>query len=369
LEFLLSNRLSRALHVARFFSSPRDGAAYIGWLGFRNLGDEVLFEVAERCMAPMPMSWMWEPSSPLIGKLLKHKRHACTVLGGGTQIGDPSPLDWFKDRLAQSDTGAVFGAGVDPSLEGPIPAWLEAWGDVLRRLPYVGVRGPESAATLARVGVKAENLGDPVCWFSSPVEFWQPQEKVLGLNVGHSYGHMFGSEDVIQKNFITYAKTMRERGWRIEFFCVWPDDLNVTQRVASEAGIAAPVIHCIYESADDYLQAVRRMKVFTGIKLHAVAMAMCANVPALMVGYRAKCREFMSTIGMESHALRSDNFDAGQMLALTESLDSNGATIAARTRAGMAPIQARMNEVGQHIVQLARTSRGGGVLAQPAVPR
>jgi polysaccharide pyruvyl transferase WcaK-like protein len=218
------------------------------------------------------------------------------------------------------------------------------------------VRGPETAATLARVGVAAEILGDPVCWFGQPREFWQPTEKVMGLNVGHSYGHMYGAEAEIQKKLADFARTMRQRGWTIEFYCVWPDDLGVIHRVAAEAGIANPVIHCIYDDARAYLERVRRLQFFVGIKLHAVALAMCANTPSVMLEYRPKCREFMSSLGMERFAFRSDRFAVEDLLAAADEFEHRSGAIADAIVSGMAPIRSRLQGLGDRIAKLESTN-------------
>lgn len=349
----VSEKLRQISHWQRYVSSPRSSAFYVGWLGYLNLGDEILWEAAQECVSPLQLTWVRQPRRGVLKWLANHKRHSLAILGGGTQIGEPSPIDWFKHGLSIAGTGVVFGAGVSPALEDAIPAWLKRWGDVLRPLPYVGVRGPESAATLARVGVRADVLGDPVCWFSQPIEFWVPKDKTVGLNVGHSNGHMYGDELDIQAKLAAYARCMSQRGWAVEFFCVWPDDLNTVRRVAVEAGILEPVVHCIYQDARQFLDRVRTLKMFVGIKLHGVALAMCANVPSLMLEYRPKCREFMATLGLDRFVLRSDEITLDVLLALTGELDDHGPEVAASIRASMTGIQRRLKEVGREIAALS----------------
>jgi len=247
--------------------------------------------------------------------------------------------------------GRVFGAGVTPAVTGPVPDWLESWGKVLRPLRYVGVRGPESAATLQRVGVDAQVLGDPVCWFSQATSFWKPQQGVIGLNVGHSHGHMYGQEDVIQTQLSTLAKELVGAGNRLEFFCVWPEDLATTKKVAAAAGIADPVIHEIYEGAAKFQQIVRRMQVFVGIKLHAVALAMCSNVPSLMIEYRPKCREFASTMGVENYCIRSDSLDVPRLLDLVVELQSSGDTVSASMHQHAQTIRNRLVQLSSTLVK------------------
>ena len=315
---------------------------YTGWVGYRNLGDEILLEAARECFAPAPIAYLRDFGKPVVRQLIDAKRHRLAMLGGGTQIGVPSPIERFKGALARSDAGIVFGAGVTPAVSGPVPDWLEAWGEVLRPLRYVGVRGPESAATLRRVGVDAQVLGDPVCWFSQATDFWKPEPGLIGFNVGHSHGHMYGQENVIQTQLADLARELVARGNRLEFFCVWPEDLATTKKVAADAGIADPVIHEIYEGALRFQRAASRMQVFIGIKLHAVALAMCANVPSLMIEYRPKCREFASTMGVEKYCVRSDSLDVAQLLGLVDELRASGSEVSGVLRAHAQVIRARL---------------------------
>ena len=318
------SKLGQIGDILRYLAQDSHSIHYTGWVGYRNLGDEILLEAAQECFAPARIVWIREFHDARARALVARKRHELAMLGGGTQIGERSPIDRFRRAIAASKAAFVFGAGVTPALDGPIPPWLEQWGEVLRPLAYVGVRGPESAATLRRAGVDAQVLGDPVAWFTRPVDFWQPTEGLIGVNVGHSHGHMYGQESTIQTQLAQLVRELGARGHRFEFFCVWPEDLETTRRIAAEAGVKDPVIHEIYEGARRFQEAVRRVQVFVGIKLHAVALAMCSSVPSLMIEYRPKCREFATTMGVQDFCVRSDTLDVGQMLALVDDLKARG---------------------------------------------
>ncbi|HEX7638723.1 MAG TPA: polysaccharide pyruvyl transferase family protein [Burkholderiaceae bacterium] len=344
------SKIGTIADILRYLAEDAHSIHYTGWVGYRNLGDEILLEAAQQCFAPARIVWIKDFHDKRMRALISRKRHELAMLGGGTQIGEHSPLERFRRALAASKSGFVFGAGVTPCTEGPVPPWLEQWGEVLRPLPYVGVRGPESAATLKRVGVAAQVLGDPVCWFARPTDFWLPQDGLIGINVGHSHGHMYGQESEIQRQLAELVRGLAARGHRFEFFCVWPEDLETTRRIAAEAGIARPVIHEIYDGAMRFQEAVRRMQVFIGIKLHAVALAMCSSVPSLMIEYRPKCREFAATMGAEDYCVRSDALDVGQMLALVDDLRTRGAAQAATMRQHALEIRGRLESLSRSLL-------------------
>ena len=164
------SKLGQIGDILRYLAQDSHSIHYTGWVGYRNLGDEILLEAAQECFAPARIVWIREFHNARARALVARKRHELAMLGGGTQIGERSPIDRFRRAIAASKAAFVFGAGVTPAVDGPIPSWLEQWGEVLRPLAYVGVRGPESAATLRRAGVDAQVLGDPVAWFTRPVD-------------------------------------------------------------------------------------------------------------------------------------------------------------------------------------------------------
>ena len=336
------SKLGAIRDVLDYLGEKHDTIHYTGWIGYRNLGDEILLEAARESFAPVRVVWIRGFHNAWIRKTLARQRHELAMLGGGTQIGERSPIDRFKEALSRSKGGIVFGAGVTPANEGPPPDWLKQWGDVLRPLEYVGTRGPESAETLRRVGVNAQVLGDPVCWFSRELDYWRPEPGLIGINVGTSHGHVYGDESEIQQQFVRIVRELIRTGHRIEFFCVWSEDLETTRRVAAEAGVTQPVIHEVYEGAAAFQDKVRRMQVFVGIKLHACALAMCANVPTLIVEYRPKCREYASTMGVEQFCVRSDGMDAEQMLELVSTLKARGPEISERLHRCAQVIRARI---------------------------
>lgn len=345
------SKIGTAGDILRYLGKSTHTIHYTGWVGYKNLGDEILLEAARESFAPAEVVWIRSFHNQLAERVLSTKRHELAMLGGGTQIGEPSPIDRFESVLKRSKAGFVFGAGVTPAVEGPIPDWLEKWGKVLRPLAYVGTRGPESAATLKRVGVDAQVLGDPVCWFSKPLDFWRPEPGLVGLNIGHSHGNMYGKESAIQQQFVQLARELLRQGNRIEFFCVWPEDLETTRRVAQEAGIAHPVIHEIYEGAARFQETVRRMSLFIGIKLHANALAMCTNVPTLMIEYRPKCLEFASTLGVQEFCVRSDSLDVDQMLERVATLRTRGPAVAAQMHEQAQVIRNRILDLSKRLLR------------------
>jgi len=318
--------MKRILNRIRFNLFPKKSIEYIGCPAL-NLGDQALLSVIQSIFPNIILNW---PSERFL-KMERKKKRLASMLGGGTLI---EPGQWgnqFYDKFDRSleshGRGIVFGTGVANLL---FPSYADEyrkdpkrylkWRSLLNKCNYVGVRGPQSKETLAELGVEAEIIGDPVCSLVQPREFWQPISDHLGINIGHGGGTIWGDRNQLISEVTKFISDATKQGWKIEFFVLTDGDLIMTQKVAAKAGIRNPVIHCECRNAKNYLNQVRRMNVFIGMKLHSVILAMCALVPSIMMEYRPKCLDFMTSMGLESFNIRTSEVNSHKLFVLIESL-------------------------------------------------
>lgn len=318
-----SKRVVRFLNEVRRTPSPR--LAYIcGWLGNDNLGDEALFEAQAELFRPFSLiNFQAERSVAYLNKWTH--TFVGGVLAGGTIINqDRLFLLGFERAVTHMEEVIVFGSGVrDPRFWQSKKDWVDnrqRWRDSLRDCAFVGVRGPISASLLEEVGVSAEVVGDPALVFfnESRVLEKRGSELRLGLNIGQSHGNVWGSEEDIAAQYVILARRARRQGWTVTWFVVWPEDLDVTLRVAAESGTAQDIF-IEYRSAERYMVKAREMTVFVGMKLHATILAICAGVPALMIEYRPKCRDFMMSINQDDANIRADEFCGEEAFVILQS--------------------------------------------------
>ena len=168
-----------------------------------------------------------------------------------------------------------------------------------------------------------EVVGDPALTFAADqlCENGSYMPDSVGFNIGQSDGCMWGSEDRVLDEYVRLATLARDSGWRVKWFVVYPPDLSITVKAAQLSG-TSDEIHEIYSDVGRYLELVRPLSTFVGMKLHATALASCAYVPSVMLEYRPKCRDFMQSIGQDEMTIRTDTFKAEEVWDIVSALNS-----------------------------------------------
>jgi hypothetical protein len=336
----------------------RPRVAYVGgWKGNANLGDELLYTAMTRLF---PRCSFFESRGERYETLLAkvYRPFTASVLAGGTLINRSIRyLRTAGDAFPLSPASFVFGSGVaHPGFwkgraDGKQP-WVDTrsqWVELLRRCAYVGVRGPDSAAHLAEAGLEGvEVIGDPVLALATDGPRGDVRERSIGLNLGTAGGQMLGDEAAVIAQFVALARRAGIEGWTVEWFVVWPADLPIVRQAAEESG-TGEVIHELYTDHERFLELGGRMAVFVGMKLHAVALATCAQVPSAMVEYRPKCRDYMRSIDQEHLTIRPDDFRADEAWERVREIASDRDAHVARLRDGVLPLRDRQKERANEI--------------------
>ena len=288
-----------------------------GFHGRRNLGDDALFAAAKRIFGHCslvefsgtptvrPLQWLYPATQP-------------AILAGGTLINrDPG---WLAVAQAYARVGTglcIFGTGVaSRDFWTGRTGWtdrLAEWLPILRACTYVGVRGPLSAQALIAEGIDAHVLGDPALALADAVmdRSAVASPPALGLNIA-TQGDMWGDKTATLMRVAALARTARANGWTVHWFVLHPADLEPTRALATQTGTAG-YIHETYTDYRHYMNRVRPLTAFVGMKLHAVVLAICAYVPSIMLEYRPKCRDFMLSIGQEDVSVRADRIDPAHL--------------------------------------------------------
>jgi polysaccharide pyruvyl transferase WcaK-like protein len=111
------------------------------------------------------------------------------------------------------------------------------------------------------------------------------------------------------------------RGWRVRFFVVNPEDRADAMACIRRTGLDPDRTELLATPrADQFMDEVARCTVVVGERLHAVVLAAGAGVPAVMVEYQPKCRDFMASIDRSEWCVRTDEITAANVLERVEAL-------------------------------------------------
>ncbi len=334
-------RIFRLKELAAFLAASHNSQVYHGFLGYDNLGDEVLWDQVRAAFAPLSLVSAPPRSRGLRQKLVDRKTWDRVILGGGTLIGGnlrdgSNPFrehfEWFQSRARHS---VVFGTGAGKLSDDPSEnVWLSEWEPLLARADYIGVRGPMSVEALASIGIEAELLGDLACLMAQGPGFWAPpRTNVLGVNLGRvdPKSDRTEAEAATEQNLVeVLSDLVAERargGWRTEFFVVVPADCAIVDQVVRRSSVTDCKIHRIYRDGHEYLNAVRHVTAFVGMKLHSVILAMCAGVPSIMVSYASKCDDFMMSVELDEYVVPLERLNLDVLNRKLETLMSSAAPL------------------------------------------
>lgn len=364
----IKNKLDDTRMTLRYISQglleKRPHMSYIGaWDKTPNLGDKAL-ATAARLLFPQCGFIDYPCTRPeyfyKIAKRLRFIKYG--LLAGGTLINRTDrALEMANECFPLCKKSIVFGSGVaDTSFWKDQPNWhnnIDKWRPVLESCSYLGVRGPLSAANLIDAGFKnVEVIGDPilVCAEQRTSEHSKPIKRSIGLSISHPgiepYENMWGSLASLSDQYIKLASILRQKGWKVRWLIADYRETEMVKKIAAASGTDQEII----DSGGNYktwMDLVRPLSAFVGMKLHSVALATCAYVPSIMCEYRPKCADYMSYIGQESNTVRTDEFDADMIFQRVEDMDSQRQRYSGILYDSISPLKEKQIRKAQQLIR------------------
>ncbi len=303
---------------------------YYGWLSHQNLGDEALYESSKHVFDQLNLI----PFVPVVNRFAKtqldlvtyiRKPQACLV-GGGTLIYTPQVN--FYQLMQNKLPLFFFGAGVEDLQHkgnSAVPLELsQQWNSLLNECALVSVRGPYSLKLLEQNGFsQATIVGDPALSLADD----KPRPKKgrhIAINFGDTKGNLWGGDDKVVYSFCKeLANHLLGEGFQVSLFSVYPKDTPLLTQLCQELKGHVD-LHIHYQFSSELMDYLRSVNVLIGQKLHAVILAHCAYTPAIMLEYRAKCRDYMASMDLESLNFRCDQLSPTMIYSsLIELLDNS----------------------------------------------
>lgn len=335
-------RVSRPWQFAgRFVAPALDGFpqarwGYLGYVGHRNYGDDVLFDAITHRLLPGPRHETVDmqpfPRSLLGGVDLA--RYDAVVLGGGTLIYREAYLHLVERALERGLPLFVMGTGVsdvdywkDHLPDVRFDDLVARWDRALQCATLVGVRGPRSLEALHARGISsAEMIGDPALSVTAGRELRATPEGPIGINLG-THDPIWGDQDRLNDEVVRFAQGQIAEGRQIHFISMSPIDTRVGEAIGRKLGSPA---YAIVERPEEIEPAIARCGLVIGQRLHAVILACAYGVPALSLSYQPKCLDFLESIACPELSLKTDQITSGRLSEFVTGMKDGWASTSAR---------------------------------------
>ncbi|NMM65331.1 polysaccharide pyruvyl transferase family protein [Clostridium sp. P21] len=327
---------------------------YLGWLGFNNLGDELMWEIFNAlCKEYLSMEdYEIVPSNPSIN-ITDISPYDCIVLGGGSLIL-PGYIKILHKAVKEKKQIIIWGSGYDWAdkffikviEEAKAPSYLfddeteTQLFDIINKSTYVGVRGPLTYALLKSINLDTNKIqisGDPGLLLKpkelpnlSPILKWKNEDKVIGLNWGTSYNKIYGkNESDVEDQLASTCKILLNQGYKIYMYLLWGKDLEPSISLYNKINSSSNVIldKNIYE-AGELLSILGKCAFSINFKLHANVLCTAAQIPFVCLAYRFKCFDFMKSLDLDKLLVPTDSTSIQQdILNIISYINSNQLTI------------------------------------------
>jgi len=310
---------------------------YIGWIGYKNLGDELMYELFREQFQALGNSYHLD-SVNIEHKYLKNvsvQDYELIVLGGGSILSGkgyplhPYIINYLNRCLLLKKKVMIWGSGIDwipkSSLElleknKEIPLFIsdeerKKLQRVFEESVWSGVRGPLTLKLLDQVGVKTSKVSGDPGFLLTPLSSKTPgknslsgKNRTIGVNWGTSFNNIYGeNEERVEDELVKALNELIKKGYQIHLYTVWSLDLPAIRRLYSK--LSDPNKVFLDEKLYNHQELLSLMENFTftiNFKLHANYLSLAANTPFIALGYRFKVFDFVKSIDFDSFIISTD---------------------------------------------------------------
>ncbi len=328
---------------------------YIGWIGFNNLGDELLWNIFRDTCAKYSELQHIELTPSFPGIDLKNLEKYDTVVLGGGSLLLPGYLQILQNAIHLGKTSIVWGSGLDWIAEDDLcllvkgeltsleknfkPKDIEVLDEVIDKASFIGVRGPLTKKAIeimlgSEKANKVQIIGDPGFLLKEPNhKNLCNKEKVVGINWGTTLNRLYGgNESYVEDQLVVTAKELIKLGYQIMIYVVWTNDKAHCQRLYEKINDPENVIldQTLYNE-HQLMEKLSNCTVTINFKLHANFLSLTAGVPAIALGYRFKVFDYAALLGFQHLVVSTSSKPLAQyLLERVKMAEINGPSILER---------------------------------------
>jgi exopolysaccharide biosynthesis predicted pyruvyltransferase EpsI len=317
---------------------------YLGWLGYKNIGDELMWEIFKQKFDEKvdKSKYRLFPSDKNRLSMIKRKkmvlRHYNTIVLGGGSLLTPSYINILYNaiQIKKDIEIIIWGSGID---------WIERrdlnkllFGNemikqkkdnefnvfrhkdfklklqiVLNHAKFAAVRGNYTFEVLKNMGLNLDNVlisDDPGLLVKTPNNQGTIKEKgLVALNWGTAKNKLFGkNENKIENELVLVVKDLIDKGYHLCIFPVFEKDIVPCQRLYNKIADEKRVeLKTTLYNQNELLNLIQKCSFTINLKLHANVLAAVAGIPFIALGYRFKTFDFANSIGLDDLVVPTDD--------------------------------------------------------------
>ncbi|WP_152657819.1 polysaccharide pyruvyl transferase family protein [Oceanobacillus sp. CFH 90083] len=312
---------------------------YIGWIGYNNLGDELMFECFKKEFFKLGDTYKLD----LVNNEKRYLDNAALqnydliVLGGGSILSgaaypiQPYIMETLYQALQMNKKVMIWGSGIDwvPKdylsdrqninviTANMTDTFHKNLNTVFHECVWSGVRGPLTKQFLQDAGVTNEVKvsGDPAFLLPNALDTdpfsdnFSSNDKIIGVNWGTSFDNIYGRNEITLENQLAAAlNQLISQGYKIYFYLMWDADSEPTKRLAAKLNDPSSyqLDNNVYTAAES-IALIKHFTLTINFKLHANYLSLAAGVPFIALGYRFKIFDFVRSVGLDQLAIATDD--------------------------------------------------------------
>ncbi|MFC7688249.1 polysaccharide pyruvyl transferase family protein [Ureibacillus sp. GCM10028918] len=309
---------------------------YIGWVGFNNLGDELLWNIFKDISGKYLDKDQIDIIPSVPGIDLKNLEKYNTVILGGGSLLLPGYLQMLQSAIHKGKSVIIWGTGLDwigkqdldllvndklHSLERNFQQKdIEVLDEVIEKALFVGVRGPLTKKAIEIMlgsdkAKKVEIIGDPGLLLQEPnPKNTSEKEKVIGINWGTTFNRLYGgNESLVEEHLVETARHLIKSEYKIMIYTVWKDDIPSCARLYEKINDPKNVtLDKNLYTENELIEKLSSYQATINFKLHANFLSLTANVPAIALGYRFKVFDAAASLGLQHLVVSTDSQQLSQ---------------------------------------------------------
>lgn len=328
---------------------------YIGWIGYKNLGDELMFALFKEQFSTLGEGYRLD-SVNIEHKYLKNvplQGYDLIVLGGGSLLSGrndlihPYIIDYLYRCILLDKKIMIWGSGIDWAPKSMIelldtnvniPHFVSnnlkmKIISVFKESIWSGVRGPLTLKLLEHCGAQNTHISGDSAFLLDlrhlsneenvqlDLNLLQQKEKIIGVNWGTSFNYIYGKDEMkVEEQLADALNDLIKKGYQVYLYTVWQADLPAIERLYFKLVDPNKVI--IDKTIYNHYELMSLMQKFSftiNFKLHANYISLAANIPFIALGYRFKTFDFIKSVNLENYIISTDEQSISEQIVAMES--------------------------------------------------